>query len=160
MSLIPFNVQGLLLLIQLTKGNANIQKIVVFENAFEKLLEVIFDEGSSDGGKSVVCVPMKHEKNVVFQVLTESVNGRPDFRHRGGGLSAASAKPREEQHLQPDVLQGGQLHSETAGLFQVGPGGRESAGRLVCAESYQHPSHVASELGECWFGHWVHDSFI
>ena len=37
-------------MIQLTKGNANIQKIVVFENAFEKLLEVIFEEGSSDGG--------------------------------------------------------------------------------------------------------------
>lgn len=41
---------GLLLLIQLTKGNANIQKIVAFENAFDRLLEIIKDEGSSDGG--------------------------------------------------------------------------------------------------------------
>ncbi|XP_066304977.1 general vesicular transport factor p115-like isoform X2 [Branchiostoma lanceolatum] len=41
---------GLLLLIQLTKGNAAIQKIVAFENAFERLLEIIVEEGHSDGG--------------------------------------------------------------------------------------------------------------
>uniref|UniRef100_A0A8C6KZ35 General vesicular transport factor p115 n=1 Tax=Nothobranchius furzeri TaxID=105023 RepID=A0A8C6KZ35_NOTFU len=41
---------GLLLLQQLTKGNAAIQKIVAFENAFERLLEIISDEGCSDGG--------------------------------------------------------------------------------------------------------------
>lgn len=41
---------ALLLLIQLTKGNANIQKIVAFENAFDRLFDVIRDEGSSDGG--------------------------------------------------------------------------------------------------------------
>ncbi len=42
--------QGLLLLTQLTKGNANIQKIVAFENAFDRLLEIITEEGASDGG--------------------------------------------------------------------------------------------------------------
>lgn len=41
---------ALLLLIQLTKGNANIQKIVAFENAFDKLYDVISEEGCSDGG--------------------------------------------------------------------------------------------------------------
>ncbi|XP_028834120.1 general vesicular transport factor p115 isoform X5 [Denticeps clupeoides] len=41
---------GLLLLLQLTKGNAAIQKIVAFENAFERLLDIITEEGSSDGG--------------------------------------------------------------------------------------------------------------
>ncbi|XP_076830052.1 general vesicular transport factor p115 isoform X2 [Brachyhypopomus gauderio] len=41
---------GLLLLQQLTKGNAAIQKIVAFENAFERLLDIISEEGSSDGG--------------------------------------------------------------------------------------------------------------
>ncbi|KAK3579520.1 hypothetical protein CHS0354_028349 [Potamilus streckersoni] len=41
---------ALLLLIQLVKNNANIQKIVAFENAFERLLEIITQEGSSDGG--------------------------------------------------------------------------------------------------------------
>lgn len=41
----------LLLLIQLTKGNANIQKIVAFENAFDRIFDVIKDEGMADGGK-------------------------------------------------------------------------------------------------------------
>lgn len=41
---------ALLLLINLTKGNANIQKIVAFENAFDKLFDVIKDEGWTDGG--------------------------------------------------------------------------------------------------------------
>lgn len=41
---------ALLLLINLTKANANIQKIVAFENAFDKLFEVIKEEGFADGG--------------------------------------------------------------------------------------------------------------
>ncbi|XP_078060140.1 general vesicular transport factor p115 isoform X5 [Mustelus asterias] len=41
---------GLLLLQQLTKANAAIQKIVAFENAFERLLDIITEEGMSDGG--------------------------------------------------------------------------------------------------------------
>ncbi|XP_076450445.1 general vesicular transport factor p115-like isoform X2 [Babylonia areolata] len=41
---------ALLLLNQLTKGHANIQKIVAFENAFERILDIIVEEGSSDGG--------------------------------------------------------------------------------------------------------------
>ncbi|CAH1178950.1 unnamed protein product [Phaedon cochleariae] len=41
---------ALLLLINLTKSNANIQKIVAFENAFDRLFDVINDEGGTDGG--------------------------------------------------------------------------------------------------------------
>lgn len=41
---------GVLLLIHLTKANANIQKIVAFENAFDKLLNIINEEGYTDGG--------------------------------------------------------------------------------------------------------------
>lgn len=41
---------ALLLLIELIKGNANIQKIVAFENAFDRLFDVIRDEGYSAGG--------------------------------------------------------------------------------------------------------------
>lgn len=40
---------GLLLLLALTKSNAEIQKIVAFENAFEKLLGIVIEEGASDG---------------------------------------------------------------------------------------------------------------
>lgn len=42
--------ETLLLLIKLTKGNANIQKIVAFENAFDRLFEIVSSEGYSDGG--------------------------------------------------------------------------------------------------------------
>ncbi|RZC38268.1 Uso1 p115 head domain containing protein [Asbolus verrucosus] len=41
---------ALLLLINLTKSNANIQKIVAFENAFDRLFDVIREEGFTDGG--------------------------------------------------------------------------------------------------------------
>lgn len=41
---------ALLLLINLTKTNANIQKIVAFENAFDRLFDVISLEGATDGG--------------------------------------------------------------------------------------------------------------
>ncbi|XP_050347503.1 general vesicular transport factor p115 [Nymphalis io] len=42
--------ETLLLLLKLTKGNANIQKIVAFENAFDRLFEILSSEGYSDGG--------------------------------------------------------------------------------------------------------------
>lgn len=41
---------ALLLLIQLTKANANIQKIVAFENAFDRIFDVIGQEGGAEGG--------------------------------------------------------------------------------------------------------------
>lgn len=43
--------KGVLLLQALTRGNGAIQKIVAFENAFERLLDIITEEGNSDGGK-------------------------------------------------------------------------------------------------------------
>lgn len=42
--------EALLLLIKQTKGNANIQKIVAFENAFDRLFDIVSSEGYSDGG--------------------------------------------------------------------------------------------------------------
>ncbi|OQR72599.1 general vesicular transport factor p115-like [Tropilaelaps mercedesae] len=41
---------ALLMLTQLTKNNANIQKIVAFESAFDRLLDIISSEGFADGG--------------------------------------------------------------------------------------------------------------
>lgn len=52
---------ALLLLIRLTKGNANIQKIVAFENAFDRLFEVIREEGFVEGGCVVEdCLMLMH----------------------------------------------------------------------------------------------------
>ncbi|XP_039249666.2 general vesicular transport factor p115-like [Styela clava] len=41
---------ALLLLIELTRGNSNIQKIIAFENGFDIILDIIRAEGMSDGG--------------------------------------------------------------------------------------------------------------
>ena len=41
---------ALILMIQLTKGNSNLQKIVAFENAFDKIVDIVEVEGYSDGG--------------------------------------------------------------------------------------------------------------
>lgn len=41
---------ALLLLIELTRGNSNIQKIIAFENGFDIVLDIIRAEGMSDGG--------------------------------------------------------------------------------------------------------------
>lgn len=43
-------IEGLLLLISLTESNADLQKIVAFENAFERLLAIIDEEGAISGG--------------------------------------------------------------------------------------------------------------
>ncbi|CAF4370025.1 unnamed protein product, partial [Adineta steineri] len=42
---------ALLLLQILTQSNANIQKIVAFENGFERLFEILHSEGGSEGGR-------------------------------------------------------------------------------------------------------------
>ncbi|XP_065583215.1 general vesicular transport factor p115-like [Artemia franciscana] len=44
--------EGLLLLIELTKSNANLQKIVAFENAFDRVYDIMIEEGF--GGGSVI----------------------------------------------------------------------------------------------------------
>lgn len=41
---------AILLLVHLTRSNPNIQKIVTFENAFDKLFDIIASEGYTDGG--------------------------------------------------------------------------------------------------------------
>ena len=52
---------ALLLLIELTISNKQIQKIVAFENAFDRLLAIIRDEGYSDGGIIVQdCIVILH----------------------------------------------------------------------------------------------------
>lgn len=53
--------EGLLLLISLSRSNAEIQKIIAFENAFEKLLGIILQEGVTDGGIVVQdCLQLTH----------------------------------------------------------------------------------------------------
>ncbi|XP_039187656.1 general vesicular transport factor p115 isoform X2 [Crotalus tigris] len=68
---------GVLLLQQLTKSNAAIQKIVAFENAFERLLDVITDEGNSDGGIVV------EDCLLLLQNLLKNNNSNQNFFKEG-----------------------------------------------------------------------------
>ncbi|XP_068088986.1 general vesicular transport factor p115 isoform X6 [Hyperolius riggenbachi] len=68
---------GLLLLQQLTKGNAAIQKIVAFENAFERLLDIITEEGNSDGGIVV------EDCLILLQNLLKHNNSNQNFFKEG-----------------------------------------------------------------------------
>ncbi|XP_044159114.1 general vesicular transport factor p115 isoform X3 [Bufo gargarizans] len=68
---------GLLLLQQLTKSNAAIQKIVAFENAFERLLDIITEEGSSDGGIVV------EDCLLLLQNLLKNNNSNQNFFKEG-----------------------------------------------------------------------------
>lgn len=61
--------KGVLLLQALTRSNGAIQKIVAFENAFERLLDIITEEGNSDGG-----TVWKDLFEVIPFVLTSIVN--------------------------------------------------------------------------------------
>ncbi|VDO65912.1 unnamed protein product [Schistosoma margrebowiei] len=54
----------ILLLTELTKANANIQKIVAFENAFDWLLKIIYSEGLCDGS-----VVVEDCLRLLFQLL-------------------------------------------------------------------------------------------
>lgn len=127
--------QGLLLLQQLTKSNAAIQKIVAFENAFERLLDIITEEGSSDGGK----------RSFSFSVRRWRLLARwcePSLRrYCGGGLFAAPAQPAEEQQLQSELLQGGFLHPENEAVVW----GRRWQLGLVRTEGHQRSPHAAGK---------------
>ena len=67
--------EGLLLLIALTKSNAEIQKIIAFENAFERLFAIILDEGATDGG-----IIVQDCLNLMQNLLRYNVSNQNLFR--------------------------------------------------------------------------------
>ncbi|KAH8034333.1 hypothetical protein HPB51_023337 [Rhipicephalus microplus] len=75
---------ALLLLAHLTKANANIQKIVAFENAFDRLLDIIIDEGCSDGGVVV------EDCLVVLLHLLKNNNSNQNFFKEGSYIQRLS----------------------------------------------------------------------
>ncbi|KAI9002581.1 p115 like vesicle tethering protein [Hyaloraphidium curvatum] len=69
---------GLLLLITLTQTNADIQKIVAFENAFERLFQIVVEEGASDGG-----IVVQDCLNLVHNLLRYNTSNQNLFRESG-----------------------------------------------------------------------------
>lgn len=68
---------GVLLLQALTKSNGAIQKIVAFENAFERLSDIIAEEGNSDGGIVV------EDCLLLLQNLLKNNNSNQNFFKEG-----------------------------------------------------------------------------
>ncbi|KAG9304100.1 hypothetical protein G9A89_006010 [Geosiphon pyriformis] len=67
--------EGLLLLIALTESNAEIQKIVAFENAFEQLLEIIAEEDGLNGG-----IVVQDCLQLIVNLLRYNVSNQNSFR--------------------------------------------------------------------------------
>ncbi|CAG8438332.1 4785_t:CDS:10 [Ambispora gerdemannii] len=67
--------EGLLLLIALTETNAEIQKIVAFENAFENLLEIIKEEDDLHGG-----IIVQDCLQLIVNLLRYNVSNQNSFR--------------------------------------------------------------------------------
>ncbi|CAF3711010.1 unnamed protein product [Adineta steineri] len=66
---------ALLLLQILTQSNANIQKIVAFENGFERLFEILHSEGGSEGG-----VIVEDCLSVLLNLLKNNTSNQSYFR--------------------------------------------------------------------------------
>lgn len=67
--------EALLLLIELTRANANIQKIVAFENGFDMVLGIIHTEGLSDGG-----IIVEDCLTLLLHLLTRNTSNQQFFK--------------------------------------------------------------------------------
>ena len=67
--------EALLLLLELTKSNQEIQKIIAFEGAFEMLLSIIYEEGLNDGG-----IIVQDCLSLINNLLRNNVSNQNYFR--------------------------------------------------------------------------------
>ena len=122
--------QALLLLQILTQSNANIQKIVAFENGFERLFEILVSEGGCRGGKSrCASLPL-----TLLPPLPRCDCAR---------LLIRAVEPVEEQSFQSELFPWKFLHSTSRWLLRT-EFYRWTA--LVWTENHQHPSALTSRL--------------
>ncbi|KAI1292285.1 General vesicular transport factor [Halotydeus destructor] len=68
---------AILLLVHLTRGNSNIQKIVAFESAFDRVFQIISEEGYTDGGVVV------EDCLIVLQNLLKNNTSNQNFFREG-----------------------------------------------------------------------------
>lgn len=69
---------AILLLLQLTRGHTIIQKIVAFENAFDRLFDIVAGEGNADGG-----VVVEDCLLVIQNLLRHNASNQALFREGG-----------------------------------------------------------------------------
>ncbi len=65
------------MLIALTRNNASIQKIIAFENGFDRILQIIREEGYSDGG------PVVEDCLILFLNLLKNNTSNQTFFREG-----------------------------------------------------------------------------
>jgi hypothetical protein len=97
----------ILLLNNLTKTNANIQKIIAFESGFDRIMEIVDSEGSAlDGG-----VVVEDCFNLLLNLLQTNTSNQSFFKEANYikqfckyfDLNSASAKPNSSSSLDSDV---------------------------------------------------------
>jgi len=67
--------EALLLLIQLTKSNSNIQNIIAYERGFDQLFQVIRNEGYSDGD-----IVVDDSLQLMLNLLKRNMSNQTVFR--------------------------------------------------------------------------------
>mmetsp|Transcript_16779 Transcript_16779/g.54870 ORF Transcript_16779/g.54870 Transcript_16779/m.54870 type:complete len:955 (-) Transcript_16779:69-2933(-) len=103
--------ESLLLLAALTRGNEAIQKIVAFEGAFERLLNIVREEGAAEGG-----IIVQDSLELLNNLLRNNVSNQVFFR---------------ESSLLPKVP--GLLKLKERGNPAEAPLAQQKAANLLCA---------------------------
>ena len=128
----------LLLLIQLTKSNANIQNIIAYERGFDQLFQVIRNEGFSDGG-----IVVDDSLQLMLNLLKRNISNQTVFRE---GESTRSL-PRPNSPVIDFLLSRRVLHETHHPVLPDLPAEREPARRrLVFAENQQRSFHAPGIL--------------
>lgn len=102
---------ALLLLIQLTKGHANLQKIVAFENAFDKLVDIIETEGHSDGG-----IVVEDCLRLMLNLLRNNASNQTFFRE---GSYIQRISPFFELNLDEEELEVGWAAQKVSNMLYM-----------------------------------------
>lgn len=103
---------AILVLVVLTRGNSNIQKIVAFESAFDKIFDIISQEGHTDGGVVVEDCLM-----VLQNLLRNNVSNQNFFKEGRFIQRLVPFLPASNSDLEPEWLP--QRTSNVLFLLQV-----------------------------------------
>lgn len=118
------------MIIHLTSGHTDIQKLVAFENAFDRIFSIIDLEGGVEGGiVSQDCLQL------MTNLLEFNVSNQNYFRETGGVLKLAKQLDLKEDEVLPFAKDQRNTNIQYAirvvRLFVV-PGGLGTLGNQVC----------------------------
>jgi hypothetical protein len=123
---------ALLLLIQLTKGHANLQKIVAFENCFDKLADIVETEGHSDGG-----IVVEDCLRLALNLLRNNTSNQTFFRE--GSYIQRLAEPFFELTLDEEEVEVGWSAQKVANMLNM----------LLVVRTLVSPSNPTAVTASC-----------